>query len=329
MRVLPRRLHRFTRLVALLAALSAIALVALFRAAAAPVPRLPPPPAIDPYRVFVDLRPITVSVTLDWIKMPVRTTRAAVTSDPMLWRMMHFEDWDALPADLRREGLRQMLARFGGLVDAPARWPAMTASAWDAVPQPIRALAFMNMIRRWSQEQQLGARFDRPPRLVADTLCAIAMAESWFEHRGEHLNADGTRDLGLGGTSEYARGVLADLAAQGAVPFHLSDRDYFNPFDASWALTYWFGLMLQEADGQLELAIRAYHVGIGRALDDEGKDYLDRVRRLRQTYMRGPSSSPTWRFLASRRLTPIAAPPADRFATRGATARDTPAPPRS
>jgi hypothetical protein len=233
--------------------------------------------------------------------MPVRATRAAVTSDPMLWRMMHFEDWDALPADLRREGLHRMLARFGGVVDAPARWPAMTASAWDEVPQPIRALAFMNMIQRWSQEQQLGARFDHPAQVVADTLCAIAMAESWFEHRGEHFNTDGTRDLGLGGTSAYARGVLAGLAAQGAVPFHLSDRDYFNPFDASWALTYWFGLMLQEAGGQLELAIRAYHVGIGRALDGDGQDYLERVRRLRQTYMRGRSRSPAWRFLVAPR----------------------------
>jgi hypothetical protein len=59
--------------------------------------------------------------------------------------------------------------------------------------------------------------------------------------------------------------------------------------------------MLQESDGDVDLAIRAYNKGIGDALDGAGDEYLTAVRRRRRRYFVGPSGSPTWAALSAYR----------------------------
>jgi hypothetical protein len=45
------------------------------------------------------------------------------------------------------------------------------------------------------------------------------------------------------------------------VDFALEDDDYYNPFKAARMLTCWFQIMLDEAGGDVDLAIRALCTG--------------------------------------------------------------------
>jgi hypothetical protein len=138
---------------------------------------------------------------------------------------------------------------------------------------------------------------------MIDTLQAVAMAESWFEHRAININSDGSQDIGLPGASEYARDALRRLHAAGLVDFALADDEYYNPFKAVRMLTGWFQIMLDEAGGDVDLAIRAYNKGIGPALLGEGDEYLESVKRRRRRYIRNEGTSSAWQFLNKPRRT--------------------------
>jgi hypothetical protein len=111
-----------------------------------------------------------------------------------------------------------------------------------------------------------------------------------------HTNEKST-DLGLSQASDYARAALERLHRRGRADFVLSDEDYLDPLQGSRKLVFWFDLMLEEADGDMDLAIRAYNTGIGPARRGAGDAYLQYVLSLLETYICDRRRSPTWRYL--------------------------------
>jgi hypothetical protein len=308
----PKRYRRLPRLVAatLLAALALATGAHLYvtRTIRQPLP-LPQVRHIDIWPRFFDLRPLDVVTTVRWQKVPITVSRHQFLIDQTIWQRMHFEDWDRLPADVRTPALDRLLVRYGHLVSARHAWPTMTAADWDGVPQPIRAMAFVSLIEHWVDYYDVGGSFDLDRRDVRQTVKAIAMSESWFDHRATGANPDGSVDIGLGGASDFARRTIRAWYADGRCDFTMEDADYLDPWLATRWLAFWFEVMLQEADGDIALAIRAWNWGIGRAAAGAGEEYLATIERRRERYFEGPSRSPTWRRLSIFRRFQVSAAP--------------------
>jgi hypothetical protein len=149
---------------------------------------LPPIAPLDISAVFTDSTPVTITFPAGAERLTWNTTADEVRASVTLWGRMHLADWNRVPAGLRQEGLDNMLMRYRELLFTPARWDAMTAHDWDWVPQPIRTIAYRQMAAYWAGFYDIGGAYELPPATVADTLAAIVMTESWFEHRAVGVN---------------------------------------------------------------------------------------------------------------------------------------------
>ena len=260
-----------------------------------PNPAQPPP---DLLRLFSDTRPVRITTTTpSWTKVEETVTVDRLRTDLTVWRRMHFGDWDRSPHPFREIGLAAMLRAYAPVIFDRSAWRRMTASDWDDVPQPIRMMAFLRMIWNWARVERLGREFDLQPDHLAQTVAAIVMAESWFEHRAVNENPWGNRDLGLAQCSDYCREELVRMAQEGVISFLPATRHYFDPWVATRIATVWFERELLHAGGDVELAIRAYHRGPDQAMDGLGDAYLARVLSLRERYIRTQRTSPTWEYL--------------------------------
>jgi hypothetical protein len=294
---------------------AAATLLLTLHVARPPDPILLPEPAQDVWPVPV-LRPPTADFTLveasvmeGWESRPTVVTAEEVRTDRFLWREMFFRNWDRLPSPLREEGLAALHARYRFVLRGSERWSQMDPEDWDRVPQPMRAMAVLGMVDCWRRHYRPGERFRLSARRVADRMKALAMSESWFLHRAESENADGTRDVGIGQASAPTRSRIRVLFVRGASDFGLADDEYYDPWKATRALVYWFSLLLEEVSGDLGLATRAYNVGAEAAREGRGGDYLEGVRRRERDYVRGPGPSPSWRWLRERSPSPCPADP--------------------
>jgi hypothetical protein len=263
-----------------------------------PIPRLVLPP--------VDLTLVEVTVMEGWESRPIVVTAEEVRTDRWLWREMFFRNWDRLPGPLREEGLAGMYTRYRRVLRGPATWETMDAEDWDRVPQPVRAMAVLGMIDCWRAHYRPGEPFGLAAAAVGDRMKAIAMAESWFQHRAVSGNPDGSRDLGIAQATDATRSRIRVLYVRGASDFGLADDDYFDPWNGTRALVYWFSLLVEEAAGDLDVATRAYNVGTERARAGAAAGYLDTVRR-REAWLLGHGPSDTWRWLRERSPSPCPA----------------------
>ncbi|MGH9140562.1 MAG: hypothetical protein ACRD3J_13050, partial [Thermoanaerobaculia bacterium] len=144
---------------------------------------LPSVPQPDLVSSLFDTTPVTVVFTVGGLKVPWHTTADDIRSNLTLWRSMHLAEWNDVPESLRREGLDRMLERYRSVLANPPVWDRMDADDWDGVPQPVRTVAYRNMVAYWAGYYKVGVKYGLQSGAVADTLAAVVMTESWFEHR--------------------------------------------------------------------------------------------------------------------------------------------------
>jgi hypothetical protein len=262
----------------------------------------PEPPQVQP--PIIDMRLYETAEMEGWDSKPVVVTAEEVRTDVHLWQRMFFYNWDLIPSPTREQGLAAMHRRFRHVLGGPEVWERMTPEDWDAIPQPLRAMAVLAMVDCWVNYYEPGKELGLDAPAVANRLRAIAMVESWFEHRAVQENGDGTRDLGIAQASDYTRSRIRWLHSRGLCDFTLSDEEYFDPWKATRALVFWFSLMLREVDGDLDLATAAYHAGSRNARTRRAREYRDSVWRLQEGFMHGPAPSPTWDWIRARSISP-------------------------
>lgn len=282
--------------------LASIAVVAGLAAAATWQQRNMAPelmPVTEPQTVdlFVNRTPVMLTVFAGGQFAPWLTNVDEVLTSQALWRRMHLAEWNGVIAPLREDALDNMLLRYRGILASPQTWDRMGIADWDEVPQPIRTVAYREMAAYWAGFYHLGRRYEIPPATAADTLAAIVMSESWFEHRAQFVNRDGSVDMGLGMASEYARRRLRALHSVGVVDVALTDDDYLNPWLGTRFAALWLSLLLDEAGGDLAIAVSAYNRGIANAQDPIGLDYLASVRRRLVTFIRNRDAPPAWDYI--------------------------------
>ncbi len=258
---------------------------------------LPHVRAVDIPALFVDATPVTILHNTSAGEERWPATADDIRLNLTLWRRMHLADWNSVPERLRQEGLDRLLLRYRHVLLSPRVWDGMQPDDWDLVPQPVRTIAYRHMAAYWAGYYDVGGKYDLPPGAVADVLAALIMTESWFDHRGLLVNADGSRDIGLGGASDYARERLRQLHAKGLADVGPADADYDNPWVATRFVALWMSLMLDEADGDLDLAIRAYHRGITAANDEYGVAYLAIVQRRLSRFIQNRDGPPAWDYV--------------------------------
>ncbi len=264
------------------------------RATATQVPHVP---AIGlPARLVVD-PPLLVTVTAGAEHPPWATTESLLRHSRLLWRLMSLNDWNTVPTGLREDSLKRMLTAYHAELIEPQRWDRMTARDWDAVPQPVRTVAYRQMTAYWSGFYAIGKRYQLDPAAVRETLAAVIMSESWFDHRALHVDETGNRDIGLAQASDFARARLRVLAANGVVDAAFDDAAYENPWQATRFVAIWMSLLLDENRGDLWRAVRAYNRGTARADDQGGQDYAAAVQRRLHRFIRNLDSPPAWSFV--------------------------------
>ena len=258
-----------------------------------------------------------VITTASWIKVAIITTRQAVKADHTLWRRMHFEDWDKLPRELMEAGLANLLKRYGQSLTI--HWHGRGCNlplGSDPATRPGDGVLEHHQVTGTN-----ATRSDSGTALTDVSSPTPFRPSRWLSLgssiRAINVNVDGSRDIGR-------RALRLRPARHSEVACPWPDRFCAHggrvprPLQSSTDAEVRFQIMLDEADRDLDLAIRAYNQRYRRALRGEGQEYLESVKRRRRRFIRNDGTSRAWRFLNEpRRNTKLAAEKPEPEATRG------------
>ncbi len=173
------------------------------------------------------------------------------------------------------------------VVGSRSAWERMSAADWDKVPETRRKEAFLRMIDHSVDHYDVGHDEGLPKSLIKDVARSIAVKESGLDHRAVNPQTD---DYGLMQLSPYARRKIEGWSSENAVDIRIKgNEDWFNPYTSAKAGVYWFSLMLEESEGDLNRAIRAYNVGIDRAKkgSHRGFQYQRAVKSIMKNFSAG------------------------------------------
>lgn len=258
---------------------------------------VPLPPAVTGNWILGEPTAIIVTVSAAGMRAPWHTTVEELRDTRAMWQRLHLVDWNAVAEPVRHVALDQMLASYLSVLNNPGRWDGMTSFDWDAIPQPIRTVAYRRMVAYWAGFYDVGGAHGLSSAHVAEMLTAIVMSESWFDHRAVARNRDGTLDVGLAQASHYARDRIRSMHKAGLVDVAFTDEDYLNPWMATRFVALWMQLMLNETNGDLDLAVGAYHRGSGAAGDRLGTAYVAMVHRRLSRFIRNQDAPQSWSYL--------------------------------
>jgi len=172
-------------------------------------------------------------------------------------------------------------------------WRRMHLADWNAVPPVLRQEAIDNMLDKYrpilmspSKWDAMGpSDWDLVPQPVR-TVAYRQMVAYW----------SGYYDVGI----KYgipSRRIADNLAAIVMSESWFDHRAVFTNDDGTKDIG-----LADEAAGNLEIAIRAYHRGIGNAHDDLGAQYLETVQHRLTRFIRNQDAPPAWDYVWRRAL---------------------------
>jgi len=172
-----------------------------------------------------------------------------------VWKDMFWKEWDALPLNIMQRAVDKQFADYSIYLH-PSQWKSMNSEEWDDVPGVIKLGAFLKMIEIESIETKLTDYFLGSELSAKQVMAGIILTESFM-----FRNAVWNDDKGLTQISPYAKNKLKNYPDFK----HLKKIDLFNPYVAIKAGTKWFKNALEDANGNLDIAISAYNTGINSA----------------------------------------------------------------
>lgn len=161
----------------------------------------------------------------------------------------------------------------------------------EDLPAPVRATKTLQRIDEWVGRTGLDSLLGR--RTARHTLGAIAMSESFFDHRAINQHRTGD-DLGLFQASRWARNQRV-----GGTDFsRWANSDWYEVERSVEFGAKFFRRLLDDAESDLSTAIMSYNTGLRSARNGsaQAKRYLEMVRDRRKRYFEDPVS-PTWRYV--------------------------------